>query len=331
MFADNRIVLWLAAALFYVLWLLSLYRRFLPATSNYLIWISTGLVMAVSYFLPLIGFLMLGALGALEITLRFSRKGNSPSYAPASARFEGGGIKRGLTGPEAAVLLGKPLHVILALALVDMLHKGLLLLGTGAALQVSPVETMRTRQRSLNPEIRSEMRRKAAQTLGKTLHPFEEPILELLEQQAGAPIGGIDFGLAVLPLVDHVARRVGGYDLAETREYYQQIIKRAPVEARSEGVLQKAREKIFARNLAWILLDENYAGILDQQDYSYAPMWLADAELPGAPSLAGWFAELVEALERSVNADDLSPRLGKSLDTVSAKLMTDIAQATYYG
>jgi hypothetical protein len=324
-----RLLLALGASALVALWLGSLYRRHLPDAPRRLAWGLAGMTGLASYFWPGLGILALAGLAAIEVGL--ARRGGSRPFEPAVIRFEGGGIKRGLTAAEAAVLLGRPPNVILALALTEMLHKRLLRLRKGAALQMEPAEAMRTRQRSLNPERRGALRRKGAQELGKTLHPFEEPILELLEQRPDSPAGALDFGLVMMPLVEHVARRVGGHDLAETREYYRLLIARAPVEARSEGVLQKDREKIFTRNLGWILLDEAFADILDQADFRFRPDWLAEAQLPGEPSLAEWTAGLREALKGSVGTEDLAARLGKGLDGVSATLMSEIARATYYG
>ena len=47
-------------------------------------------------------------------------------YMPPIAQVEGGGIKRGLTAPEAAVLLELPVAKVLSLVIFGMLKKGIL-------------------------------------------------------------------------------------------------------------------------------------------------------------------------------------------------------------
>ena len=46
-------------------------------------------------------------------------------YMPPIAEVEGGGIKRGLTAPEAAALLEMPVSKVLALVIFGMLKKGM--------------------------------------------------------------------------------------------------------------------------------------------------------------------------------------------------------------
>jgi len=68
------------------------------------------------------------------VYLIFDKMQNKPTYTPPEAVFEGGGIKRGLTAPEAAVLLGKPFDKILALVLLGMSEKGFIQIRRGSLL-----------------------------------------------------------------------------------------------------------------------------------------------------------------------------------------------------
>lgn len=242
-------------------------------------------------------------------------------YQAAQARFEGGGIKRGLTPPEAAALLGRPMGVILGVAVVELLHKGLLQMD-GDILRPSP--PMRTERLSQNPEKRHDLRRLGAQTLNATLHPFEVHLLELVEQSNDRPLLQYGWGLVVRPLMRHVAERVGGYDLDSSREYYRLLIRRAPVEARTEGNLTTEREKVIRRNLGWLLLADEYESLLD----GYCPDWFNGAR---TRTLAGWFSGLTMGIGATLSETDLQVRLGDAVDELSASLMADIAQATYYG
>ncbi|MBL8058319.1 MAG: hypothetical protein JNK29_16565, partial [Anaerolineales bacterium] len=58
----------------------------------------------------------------VEVSLARRRR----TYLPAIAQVEGGGIKRGLTAPEAALLLELPLSRVLGLVIFGLLKKGVL-------------------------------------------------------------------------------------------------------------------------------------------------------------------------------------------------------------
>ncbi len=334
-FGENTGVRLLAGVLFFGLlaWLFYSAGR----GSGKTVYVLTALVFgAAFYFSPifqLVSFFLLLALIVWNERLQAARRRN---YLSAQARFEGGGIKRGFTPPEAAVLLGKPFNITLTLLLFGMLRKGFLRQVGDAPLHVEIVPEMRTRERSLNPQKRADLRRQGAQELNMVLHPFEEPFLELLETESGKPLREVDFGITVKPFVEDVARRLGGFDLGETQEYYRLIIQRAPKEARSDGVLVKDRQKVFDRNFEWILLQEGFAAILDGADFSYAPKWLRNeqgeaSQLAGTKTFAEWAAGVMEEMKYAISPEDLEVKLGKSLDGVSATLMSEIARATYYG
>lgn len=291
------------------------------------------------------------------------RRNAKPAYVPARARIEGGGIKRGLTPPEGAILLGRPLNVALTLVLFELLRKGFVKQITAWPLAVEVAEGFRTHGSGRSAQARGEQRRKAAQTLHKALHPYEEAILELLEEQPGIPVANIDYSIAIQPLVRYVAGRVGGYDLEETRAYYRLIVERAPREARSDGVLTFERQKVFDRNFGWVLLGEDFRAVLDTEDYSYAPVWLREGSrdvgksgsqevkqsgnrevetsrpqdiqtsrlLGLGKSFAEWAGEVMEAMQGAVAEEEIKLGLDKETDTTTVTLMNEIARATFYG
>lgn len=272
------------------------------------------------------------------------RKSAKP-YQSAVARIEGGGIKRGLTSPEAAVVLGKPLNVTLTLVIFEMLRKGFLRQISATPLIVEVAEAFRTHGSGLSAQERGEQRRKAAQAINAALHKYEEPFLELIEAQPGIPVTELDFGVAVQPLVRYVAGRVGGFNLEETRAYYRLIVERAPREARSDGKLTFERQKVFDRNFGMLLLGDDFASVLDQADYSYVPVWqrtsnvqspMSKAEpssgnLPIGRSFAEWAKDVTAKMEGVVDEQDVKLTLGRETDAVTATLMNEISRATFYG
>jgi len=264
---------------------------------------------------------------------RLARRGQP--YPGAVARFEGGGVKRGLTAAEAGLLLGKPFNLSLTLVFFSLLKKGMLRQVSDWPWVVEVAEAFRTRGEALSPEAKAARRRKAAQAVNAVLHSWEEPFLELLEANPDVPLSEIDYTVAVRPLLHHLAQRVAGFDLEASREYYRLIVQRAPKEARSDGVLTRGRQKVLDRNLEWVLLHEDFEAILDGEELSYVPVWLRDGEgkgrsLPGGGSFAQWARRVIESMEAAVPAEALQVKLGTPIDEVKATLLNEIAKATFY-
>ncbi|UYN89654.1 MAG: hypothetical protein KIT08_00065 [Anaerolineales bacterium] len=260
------------------------------------------------------------------------RRAQAASYLPAVARIEGGGVKRGLTPPEAAVLLGRPINITLALLLFELLKKGVLRQTHGEPFTVEVDEAFCTHGLQLTAQERGERRRLAAQAINASLHKFEEPFLEIIESHPGVPVCQLDLGVAVQPLVRYVAGRAGGYSLDETRTYYDLIIDRAPKEARSDGKLTFDRERIFNRNLGWVLLGADFVSVLDQPDYSYVPQWLRKQPVALGPrTFAQWVQAVYAELDGIVDERDVKLDLGDDADAVTAALLSDIRRTTFYG
>ncbi|MBX3049331.1 MAG: hypothetical protein KIT46_03395 [Anaerolineales bacterium] len=263
------------------------------------------------------------------------RQANLQPYTPALARIEGGGIKRGLTPAEGAILLGRPLHITLTLVIFEMLRKGFLRQVAADPLTVEVAEAFRTQGRGLSPQARGDQRRAAAQKINSTLHLYEEPFLEIIEAHPGRPVAELDLGVAVQPLVRYVAGRVGGYSLEESREYYRLIIERAPREARSDGRLTFERQKVLDRNFGWVLLGDEFAGVLDTPELSYLPLWLrpprGSGQELGAVGFAAWAQGVMDGLAGVVAEEDVKLTLGREEDATTATLLNDITRTTFYG
>jgi len=289
--------------------------------------------MTIFDFLLTLGFIFL-LLGGF-VMYRTRRRRTAQPYQAAVARIEGGGIKRGLTPPEGAVVLGRPLNITLTLVIFEMLRKGFVRQVAAAPLTVEVAEAFRARGSGLSAQARGDKRRLAAQAIRATLHLYEEPFLEIIEANPSLAVHKLDLGVAVQPLVRYVAGRVGGYSLEETRAYYRLIIERAPREARSDGKLTFERQKVFDRNFGWVLLGEDFASVLDQPDYSYLPNWLREPRGEtgqlGGGSFAAWTKDVMASMEGVVDEADVKLKLGGETDATTATLMSDIGRATFYG
>ncbi len=320
-----------AGALF-VLFLLIYYRRFLRAENWRLVLLIGVIALVLEITFPRsINFLALFS-GMFLLFSRINSKPVEQKYSPAMARIEGGGIKRGLTPPEAAIVLGRPLKLTLILVLFEMLRKGFILQRKHSPLQVELAPTFLTLGKELSTNEKKTLRRLAAQNIPASLHIYEEAFLEILELQSEEIATEIDYSIAIQPLIRFVASRVGGHDLEETKEYYRLLVDRAPKEARSDGVLTTDRQKVFDRNFAWLLFHDDFGSILDQDDYSCVPVWWRKegANIP-KPTFAKWAIDLIAAMERGLARNEIDLELAKEEDLLTATLMNEIARATFYG
>ena len=210
-------------------------------------------------------------------------------YQPAKSIAEGGGIKRGLTVPEAALVLDMPDHQVITAALVGLLKKGILNVQKVAPLILEVTPDFRTRALSPQPQAHAAHRRAAAQQQAVVLHPYEEPFLELLEQHAGRPLNAIDFTAPLRILERHTRERIKGYDRAATQDYYRKHLGRARHDVMQIGQGSK-EEQIRDRHLEWLLLDETHARLYRH----YRPAWIPRGE-SGVESL-------VDTISASLNS-----------------------------
>ena len=209
-------------------------------------------------------------------------------YMPPIAQVEGGGIKRGLTAPEAAVLLELPIAKVLALVIFGMLKKGILRQTNADPLSVAVNDAfqLKTQLDQIPPtkEQHTQLYRDAAQKNGIVVHSYEESFLFLLEKNPGKAVKDIDFGVPMRQLIAGAAARMAGFNLRETQDYYRSIIKRAADQAAAIGDIPQ-RQDTVDRNFEWILLDDHYPTVFN--GWPYQPMWMrgGPTSMPGAPAM----------------------------------------------
>ncbi len=202
------------------------------------------------------------------------------SYLPAIAQVEGGGIKRGLTAPQAAVLLELPLGKVLTLVIFGMLKKGLVTMTSAEPLTVRVAEGYRGSRKQ---------RTKAASKAGVVIHNYEHPFLYLLARNEGTPIEAIRMQVPLKELVETTAKRMEGFDVSQTVAYYRRIVERAWREAESIPKVE-LRTDAVDRNLDWMMIDPDWSGRFDSWGPSidtYQPRWTtthSSGRAPSAPS-----------------------------------------------
>lgn len=227
-----------------------------------LVWLLISNPIAVCLALPL----GLVAVGLVETKLTRRRQ----TYLPAIAQVEGGGIKRGLTAPEAAILLELPLNKVLLLVIFGLLDKGTIELENDAPLAVRVKRPYLMLQESAKE--RKTERGKIAQQQGIVLRSYENAFLDILQENEGEPVHKLEFGAAMKRMIESVAQRMKGFDLSDTRDYYRQIIAQAMAQAGRLGEIP-ALEAHLDKTWPWIFLDDDYDRTFRRRGYEYYPHW----------------------------------------------------------
>ncbi|HUS94258.1 MAG TPA: hypothetical protein VMZ24_03665 [Patescibacteria group bacterium] len=247
------------------------YFRFTWGTGISVFVVLTAGLIWILYTVPLLVLLALPVmilLFALNERRLYTQKHH---YLPAIAQVEGGGIKRGLTAPEAAVLLELPLNKILTLLLFGLLEKGICQQqqDTPLIVTISPEYTVN----EVPSKLQRAERLKIAQDLGVVIRSYEHAFLKQIEENTDIPVKDIDFAEPMKNLISNTVRRMKGFDLSDTQEYYRKIITRAMKEARSIGEIPE-REQYLDRHLQWLLMDDDYPTVFSARRYHYRPVWV---------------------------------------------------------
>jgi len=227
-----------------------------------------------------------------------SLKKKRHAYLPAIAQVEGGGIKRGLTAPEAAVLLEMPLNKVLTLVIFGLLEKGVVEVVKDNPLTVAVTKDFQVLNRAHlnNEKERRDYRRQVAQAKGTIIHNYEDGYLTLLERHAGTPVRDIDFSKPTEVLIKSTAMKMKDFDLSDTQEYYRRVIERAMMQAASLGEIE-ARQQYLDKYLPWGMMNDNYPTVLTHRGYNYWPVWVrgprsigggvSSSARPSGPSIGG--------------------------------------------
>lgn len=278
------------------------------------------------------------ALIPIFVFVEWGLRKKKQKYLPAIAAVEGGGIKRGLTAPEAAILLEMPLNKVLTLVLFGLLKKGVV-----EKTRDVPLEVV------VNPEYHGSAaeRRKFAAERGTVLHGYESPFITALVSLPGKPVSQVPFTSALTEMVKTVAGRMQGFDVEQSKAYYRHIIGKAWSEAEALGDVQLRQEKVD-NNLDWLILAPDYDDRFrtwEREGYHYQPTWgrttygSPSASVPrGTPggtslgdvasSFAGWSENFMGGVAGSIEPMKLATSKGGFLDLSGLDKVTgDVLEA----
>lgn len=252
-----------------------LYFRFTGGTGLTLYIILLFFVIVIFVLSPLVSLFALPLLVVLIIWNELSLRKRRKEYLPPIAQVEGGGIKRGLTAPEAATLLEMPLNKVLTLVIFGLLNKGILRQVQAKPLVVEVVEDFRAREKpgTHNAKDRARHRRKVAQEKGTVIHNYEQPFIDFIEYYPEKPVKDIDFSKPMDFLIKQTAKKIKNFDLSDTQDYYRRVIDRAWAQAESMGEIPK-REKYLDNYLPWVMMHKRYPTVMSHSGYNYWPLWM---------------------------------------------------------
>jgi hypothetical protein len=246
--------------------------RFTGGTGIVVYLLLCGLAVWLFFVSPGWHLVLLPILVVLVAVNEWALRRRSSGYMPPIAEVEGGGIKRGLTAPEAAVLLEMPLARVLGLVIFGMLKKGILHQVSADPLHVAVDDAFRTKDGAAAGAKEPErFLRQAAQEKGIVMHTYEQPFLFLLAGNPGKPVKALDFSAAVRQLIQRVVARMKGFDLSDTKDYYQSIVRRACQQAAAIGDIPQ-REKTIDRDFEWILMGDDWPTVFTY-GRPYRPIW----------------------------------------------------------
>ena len=203
------------------------------------------------------GGVLAGIIGLIGLGTWSSRR-RKLDYLPPKISIEGHGIKRGLTAVEAAVLLERPLDRVLTMILFSLIKK----------------EAARVvKEDPLTIEI--------IKPLPKKMREYEKKFLTVMTE---VPKNKRRSGLqkVMIALVKSVQKKMEGFSLKETREYYKSITEKAWAQVESAETPEVKSEK-FGESIEWTLLDDKFDD-RTRRTFQTGPMYLPPWWWSYAPS-----------------------------------------------
>ena len=199
---------------------------------------------------PIIGFICF-----IVKTVNSAMKDSGPrtvrSYLPPEIKSDGEGIKRGLTAVEAAILLEVDLERVISMILYGLSKKEVIEVTSAEPLEV-----------------------KVLDPLPDTLYEYETNFIDALQKPSMTEKRKA-MRETMHRLILSVTKKMEGFSVKETREYYQSICDKAwkQVEA---AETPEMKSKLLGDNFGWAMLEEEPAKKIEETFSSYdmlPPTW----------------------------------------------------------
>jgi hypothetical protein len=207
---------------------------------------------------------MYPAVGGLSALAIWARRRRRRYYFPAELCIEGGGVKRGLTAVEAAVMLELPFNKILTMIVFALAKKGVLRIAGKQPLSVKVRGHEKTPGVWLLPG-----------DAPVKLWPYEPDFLDAFRSQSLKSVEEMRLKGPFENLIKLVKGSMIGFDLEKTRDYYRYVMRRAWKQIRAEADYEVRFARVD-KNLDWLMLDDDWGtsmlGLADT-GYRYHPWW----------------------------------------------------------
>jgi len=172
-----------------------------------------------------------GLIGFFIIAGYIAERRRRMRYFPPVASVEGVEIKRGLTAPEAALLLEVPLNKVAAMIIFGLKKK-----------DVIDISTM--------PKLNIKVLNKNAQGL----FPYETGFLELIDPEGA--IAEKSLSPFFIKMINAVKDKLKGFNIEKTRAHYRSIIDQAWDQVKSSGTDAQASQ-LLDQSFSWLMIDKN--------------------------------------------------------------------------
>ncbi len=259
----------------------------------------------------------------------WSRQRRKRSYFPAELCREGGGLKRGLTAVEAAVLLEVPLNKILTMVIFGLAKKQLIEVREEDPLRIAVVGSRQTDRKWRRPD-----------GLDVKIWPYEFPFLKAFQAQSDKAVEDMKLDDAFDALIKRVVKSMKDFDVKGTREYYRSIVTRAWTMVEKEAGYE-ARYDRLDNHLDWLMMDDSWDRKLRDTtvDVPYYPRWwIGHGHSHGPrPSFGGGGSPLPSPSRTSPSTsfgdvasslvgrfEGMSSNLANSLDVLSSSTKTGL-------
>jgi len=202
-----------------------------------------------------------GFVGWILLAVRMDRR-RKLAYLPPKIAIEGHGIKRGLTAVEAAVLLETPLDRVLTMILFGVVKKNAARVVSEDPLTVE----------ALTPEPEGLLDYEKTFLAGITL-------TDARKRQSALQTVTID-------LVQAVQKKMKGFSLRETKDYYRSIMDKAWKQVEEAGTPEIKSQK-FEEALEWTMLDRDFDDRTQRTFRTgpvYVPIWWGNFRPSSVPS-----------------------------------------------
>lgn len=270
---QNIIFLLTADFVLFFFFLIFAFRRLTGGTGSCLMVPLLGLGL-VAYFTTAVTvtshIVLWLVLIACVVLVEWGRRHKKMKYLPALVSVEGGGIKRGLTAPEAAILLELPPEKVVTMILFGLMKKGFI-----RQVRKDPVGFKLTGE----------------PTADVVLNGYEKEMLDSLQKrqtnsvEKEARLKDMDLTEVLKNTTRSVAARMQGFNVEETKEYYKQIIARAWKEAQAIGDVPDWQQKMDQK-VDWLILDHDFDDRFRPYATRYSPAWSRGSVTTQGPAAA---------------------------------------------